>query len=257
MFTLVERDAVRERALRLGRDDRRVVAGALVGSLAIGSGDAYSDIDMTFAVSDDVAIATVLDDWTRTFVEEMDGVPLVDLERRPTTYRVFLLPNALQFDLSMTPAADFRPAGPRFTLLFGGTAPERDGVPATDVGSLFIATPAIARDIFGWGAIYGLHARACIERDRMLQAEHYIAAVRDHALSLACLREGRTPFHARGYDDLSSEARRRVDGGHVGALQRDSLRSALAVCVAALLYEGAEADVAHADVVAERLQELC
>jgi hypothetical protein len=257
MFTVVERDAVRERVLRLARDDRRVAAGALVGSLAVGSGDAYSDIDMTFAVSDDVAVAAVLDDWTRTFVEEMDGVPLVDLERRPTTYRVFLLPNGLQVDLSMTPAADFRPAGPRFTLLFGGTTPERDGAPPTDVGSLFIATPAIPRDIFGWGVIYALHARACIERGRMLQAEHYIAAVRDHALSLACLREGRTPFHARGYDDLSAEARRRLDGSRVGGLQPEGLRSALAVCVTALLHEGAEADVATAAVVGERLQELC
>jgi hypothetical protein len=211
---------------------------------------------MTFAVSDEAAAADVLDDWTRTFVERMEAVPLVDLERPPTTYRVFLLPDALQFDLSMTPAADFRPVGPRFTLLFGETAPELD-VPSAPAGSLFIGTPAIPRDVFGWGVIYGLHARACIERGRLLQAEHYIGAVRDHALSLSCLREDRTPFHARGYDDLSSEARGRVDGSRVGELRPESLRSALAVCVSALLQEGADADVPHAAVVAERLEELC
>src|SRR5687767_15349916 len=41
-----------------------------------------------------------------------------------------------------------------------------------------------------WGVIYALHARACIERGRVWQAEHYVGAVRDHAVSLACLREG-------------------------------------------------------------------
>jgi plasmid stabilization system protein ParE len=256
MFTVDERDAARERVLQLARDDRRVVAGALVGSLAAGSADAYSDIDMTFAVSDDVAIPTVLDDWTRAFGPSMDALPLVNLERMPTTYRVFLLPNVLQFDLSMTPAAEFRPAGPRFKLLFGETAPAL-APPSAAVGTLSIATPAVPRDVFGWGAIYALHARACIERRRPLQAEHYVAAVRDHALSLAAFREDTTPFQARGYDDLSPGTRARFEGSHVGELEQAHLRSALGVCVSALLHEGAEADLPHASIVAERLIELC
>jgi hypothetical protein len=256
MFTVAERDAVRERVLRLANDDPRVVAGALVGSLAAGSGDAYSDIDMTFAVSDDVPVAAVLDDWTRRFVDRMEGVPLADLERTPTTYRVFLLPDALQFDLSMTPAADFRPAGPRFKLLFGETAGEI-AAPSAPPRSLFIATPAIVRDIFGWGVIYALHARACVERARVFQGEHYVAAVRDHALSLAAFREGKTPVHGRGYDDLSMETRARFDGSHVGTLEPRALRSALGVSVSALLREAADADLPYASVIAERLRELC
>ena len=51
----------------------------------------------------------------------------------------FLLPDALQFDLSMTSAAHFRPAGPRFRLLFGETAAghaEAAGPPVP--GNLFI-----------------------------------------------------------------------------------------------------------------------
>ena len=73
------------------------------------------------------------------------------------------------------------------------------------MGDLFICTPAVAGDIFGWGVIYALHSRACIERGRVRQAEHYVGAVRDHALALACLREGVTAVQARGYDDLSAE----------------------------------------------------
>ena len=66
MFTVEQRDALRERVLSLAADDGRVVAGAAVGSLAVGSGDRFSDLDLTFAVADDVGVAAVLDDWTCT-----------------------------------------------------------------------------------------------------------------------------------------------------------------------------------------------
>src|SRR3712207_9506097 len=150
MFTVAQRDAVRERVLRLAEADERVVAGAAVGSLAVDGGDRFSDLDLTFGVAGHVPVADVLDDWTRTLIDELDAVHLTDLERGPTTYRVFLLPDALQFDLSLTPAALFRPAGPRFRLLFGETAGDMDA-PA----------PPAAADLFGWGVIYALHARSC------------------------------------------------------------------------------------------------
>jgi len=254
VFTIEQRDALRERVLSLAMDDDRVVAGAVVGSLAVDAGDRFSDLDMTFGVDDHLEVATVLGDWTRTLGAELDAVPLVDLERGPTTYRVFLLPDALQLDLSMTPAAAFRPAGPRFRLLFGGTA-EGDP-PAPAPGHLFIDTPAIARDVFGWGVVYALHARACIERGRVWQAEHYVGAVRDHALSLACLREGVIAVQARGYDDLPAETLGPLAGALVGAVEREALRTALATSVLALVHEGAAADLPHADVVADRLREL-
>jgi hypothetical protein len=104
----------------------------------------------------------------------------------------------------MTPAALFRPAGPRFRLVFGETAPGDPGI-APSAGSVFIPTPAFAAGLFGWGIIYALHARACIERRRVWQAEHYVGAVRDHALSLACLRQGLIAVQARGYDDLPAQ----------------------------------------------------
>jgi hypothetical protein len=73
-----------------------------------------------------------------------------DLSRGPTIYRVFLFPDGLQFDLSMTPTAQFRPAGPRFRLLFGEIAASvsTDSTTAA-VGDLFIGIPAIAGDMFG------------------------------------------------------------------------------------------------------------
>jgi hypothetical protein len=145
----------------------------------------------------------------------------------------------------MTPAAEFRPGGPRFRLLFGETA-----------GDTKAPMPPVAADLFGWGVIYALHARACIERGRVWQAEHYVGAVRDHALALACLREGFPAVQARGYDDLSADTLARFDATHIGAIEPGALRAALAASVVELEREGAEARLPHAEAVAERLAEL-
>jgi len=258
VFTVEQREALRDRVLRLAEEDERVVAAAAVGSLALDQGDRFSDLDLTFGIADRVPVSEVLDDWKRTLVEELDAVHLADLQRDPTTYRVFLLPGALQCDLSMTPAAQFRPAGPRFRLLFGDTAAGEPEVarPAA-AGNLSIPTPAVAGDIFGWGVIYALHARACIERGRVWQAEHYVGAVRDHALSLACLRQRLPAAQARGYDELAAETLARFENAHVGATKPAALRTALAASVAALMGEGAGARLTHADTVAQRLADLC
>jgi hypothetical protein len=259
MFTAQQREALLERMLALADDDERVVAGALVGSLAVDAGDRYSDVDLTFAVDDEAKVAVVLDGWTRTLIDELGAVYLADLTRGPTTYRVFLLPDALQLDLSMTPATEFRPAGPRFRLLFGKTTDETsEPSDQTDpaVGDLFIATPAVAGSIFGWGVIYALHARACIERGRTWQAEHYVGAVRDHALSLACLLHGRPAAQARGYDDLPAEVLVAFERTHVLSSDDASLRTALAASVEALLNGAVQARLGHAYVTAERLGEL-
>ena len=90
----------------------------------------------------------------------------------------------------------------------------------------------------------------------MWQAEHYVGAVRDHALALACLREGLSPTQARSDDDLSVETLVRFDGSHVGALEPRTLRAALAACVLALVHEGAEARIPHVGVVAERIADI-
>jgi hypothetical protein len=257
VFTVEQRDALREHLLRLAEEDEHVVAGAAVGSLAVDGGDRFSDLDLTFGIADQVPVADVLNDWTRTLIDELDAVHLADLQRGPTTYRVFLFPDALQLDLSMTPAAQFRPAGTRFRLLFGATAAGESEVATPSVaGGLFIPTPPVAGDLFGWGVIYALHARACIERGRVWQAEHYVGAVRDHALSLACLRQGLPAVQARGYDDLSAETLARFEAAHVGAVEPGALRAALAASVLALMRAGAEARLPHAGTVAQRLAEL-
>jgi predicted nucleotidyltransferase len=84
VFTVEQRDALRERLLRLAQDDDRVVAAAAVGSLAVGDGDRFSDLDLTFAIADHVAVTAVLTDWTSTLTDELAAVQLADLERGRT-----------------------------------------------------------------------------------------------------------------------------------------------------------------------------
>jgi hypothetical protein len=66
VFTVEQRNALRARMIQLAEEDERVVAGAAVGSLAVGGGDRFSDLDLTFGIADGVPVAHVLDGWTRT-----------------------------------------------------------------------------------------------------------------------------------------------------------------------------------------------
>jgi hypothetical protein len=93
VFTVEQRDALREHLLQLAEEDERVVAGTAVGSLAVDGGDRFSDLDLTFGIADHIPVADVLNDWTRALIGERDAVHLAELARGPTTYRVFLLPD--------------------------------------------------------------------------------------------------------------------------------------------------------------------
>jgi hypothetical protein len=254
LFETRQRDALRDAVLGLARADDRVVAGAAVGSLAVDAGDRFSDLDLTFGIADRVAVGDVLDEWAAALRRDHGALVLADLTRGSTTYRVLLLPGALQLDLSMTPARDFRPGGPRFRLLFGSAGPEADAPPAP--AAISIPTPATATDLYGWGVIYALHARACVARGRPWQAEHYIGAVRDHGLALACLRHGLPAVQARAYDDLPAETLQRFAATHVTTLEPAELRRALAAGARALLDEGRQARLDCADAVAERLADM-
>ena len=68
MFSIHDRDRVRDHVLERASADPRVVADDGVGSLALDVGDRWSDLDLTFAVADNVPVPEVLEDWTRDLV---------------------------------------------------------------------------------------------------------------------------------------------------------------------------------------------
>ena len=87
----------------------------------------------------------------------------------------------------------------------------------------------------------------------MWQAEHYVGGVRDHALSLACLRHGLPAVQARGYDDVPADDLVQFERTHIASLDVDVLRAALSAALQALIQEGTEANVSTVDAVVERL----
>lgn len=243
MYTVEDRERLRDWVLEMAASDSRVVAGAVVGSLALSDGDRWSDLDLTFGLADGIPIRDVLEDWTRRLVSDFGAVRLFDLPAGPSLYRVFLLPGCLQFDLSFTPAAQFGAAGPKFRLLFG------EAVEKT------FSPPPAADELFGYAVHHALRARFCIERGRYWQAEYWISGIRDNALSLACRRLGLPAHYGRGYDDLPPEIRDPLRDALVGSLERDELLRALGCAIDGLLGQATEVP-GMAARVEPRLREL-
>lgn len=225
LFSVQDRDRVRNYVLQLANSDARVVAGAVVGSLALNEGDRWSDLDLTFAVEDDLSVFEVLDDWTQNLVKEFDATHLFDLTAGPSIYRVFLIPGCLQFDLSFTPASQFGATGPKFKMIFGDSIEKP------------LPPPPSANELFGYAVHHALRARFCIERGRYWQAEYWISSTRDYALSLACLRRGLAPSHGRGFDTLPKEVHEVFVDTFAKSLERDELLRALGGVITGLLSE--------------------
>lgn len=204
------------------------MAAAEVGSLALGPGDRWSDIDLTFGVAPGVTVAEILAAWTPEIERDFGAVPLFDLPYLSSVYRVFLFPGSLQVDLSFTPAHEFGALGPKFKLLFGEAVTR----PAP-------ASPTTAHR-FGLAVHHALRARFSIERERFWQAEYWISALRDESLAIACLERGLTAGYARGYDELPEEVRWGHAGALVRSLERTELLRALMVAIDGLLRESGE-----------------
>jgi hypothetical protein len=225
MFTVEERDRVRDYVLQLAESDQRVVAGATVGSLALGEGDRWSDLDLTFAVADHVSMFDVLEDWTRNIIEKFDAALLFDLPAAPSIYRAFLLPGSLQFDLSFTPASKFGATGPKFKIIFG-QAVEKP-----------FASPPLPHELFGYAVHHVLRARFCIERGRYWQAEYWISSARDYLLNMACLRRGLPANNARGYDALPATVLDVFKPSLVKSFEREELMRALRCVIDGMFIE--------------------
>ena len=222
MFSVEEREHVRARLVQASREDPRLVAGALIGSTARGGGDQWSDLDLTFGLAENASMDDVMTDWKARLENEFGAVHLFDLPHLSTTYRVFLLPNNLQVDLSFTPGNKFLVKGLKYDLLFGN-ALEREQVRSSP------------EQFFGLAVVYLLHAHACIARGRMWEAEYSISAARDQTLALACLHRNLKTTYGRGFDDLPPETLKPFAETLVGSLDKNRLLRALSTTIDELL----------------------
>lgn len=235
MFTVDERNRVRDRVLELASLDRRLVAGAVVGSLAVSEGDRWSDLDLAFAVSEQATVADVLEDWSRTMAREFHAIRLFDLPASGAIYRVFLLPGCLQFDLSFAPASQFGAFGPRFKLLFG-TAVHKPQIQCEPM-----------MEVFGYAVHHAVRTQLSLERDRVMQAEYWLSKSRERVLSLACQRRGLPAAYGRGLDDLPADVRAEAMRTYPPSLEKADLQAALRALVD-LLFQEAPQDAPSDDL---------
>jgi hypothetical protein len=239
MFTLEDRNRLRTDLLEYAAKDRRISGAAITGSAAAGLEDRWSDIDLAFGVSDAAEIPNVLSDWTARMYHEHLALHHLDVRFGEWIYRVFLLPSTLQVDLAFVSATEFRALAPSFRLMFGEAMEPRQ-VPSTP-----------PEDIVGLAWLYALHARSCIARGNLWQAEYMISGIRDNLLALACIRHELPAVHGRGMDLLPTGVTTQLEGSLIRKLDTAELTRAFRVVIHGLLREIRCVD----ENLASRLQE--
>ena len=244
MFTTEQREQVRHRVLELARADHRVTGGAFTGSMAFGSGDRWSDIDVAFGITDGISLETVLQDWTQVLDREYSVIDHFDLRSGSSIYRVFLLQSGLEVDIAVTPGEDFGARGPQFRVLFGS------------IKKLQEAPQPSASSFIGLGWHHVLHARSSIERNKPWQAEYWISGIRDHTLALACLRFGENAYYGRGVDSLPAVVTDPLSDALVRSLDEPELRRALAVATRCFISELEECNPRLCSRLSPLLQEF-
>jgi hypothetical protein len=225
MFSRQEREQIRTALVRAARADSNVAGAAHLGSAAADRLDDWSDIDLALCISPSSAVDEVVAEWTNDLYNAHGAIAHCDVRRGDTLYRVFLLRNTLQVDISFWPADQFRATGPKFKLIFG-MPKEAKPSSADSTG-----------DLIGLAWLYGLHVRSSIGRHRLFQAEYMLSNTRNRVIALACLREGFSTSEGRGFDDLSEDQRSRFAECYPSSLNPEELQRAFQRTMTALLNE--------------------
>jgi hypothetical protein len=244
MFTAERRQHVREQLLERAREDERIVAAAITGSAARDAEDRWSDVDLFFGVAAGISVEKTLNDWSAFVYRELGALHHFDLHPGPAVYRAFLLGDLLEIDLGFTHATAFGPRGAgEFRVVFGDAVERQTGY--VDPGHLI-----------GLAWHHVLHARICIERGALWQAEYWVSGLRDNTLALACLRLGQSVAYAKGADYLPPDITRPVQEALVRTLDAGELSRVLGVATRALLSELRETNAKVAEALEKPLLDL-
>jgi hypothetical protein len=234
IFTAEERERLRDELVSAAQNDPNLCGAAHTGSAASSRLDRWSDIDLALCVASAASHEQVVAEWTGRLYSHHSAVAHVDVMLGATLYRVVLLKNTLQVDISFWRVEDFAAIGPNFRLIFGEANPPRP------------AQPPNARALIGMAWLYALHVRSSLERGRVLQAEYMLSGMRNHIGELACLRCGVIAAQGRGLDDLPLAERETSAACLPQSLESSELKRAFQKAMQALLEE-----VRHIDVELE------
>jgi len=225
VFTSQRREQIRGELVAAAKADARISGAAHLGSAALGQLDRWSDIDLALGLAANADLNQVLVDWTTRLYRDHAAVANYDVRRGDILYRVFLLDNTLQVDLSFWPSSELHAVGPKFSLIFGASG-EPIPAPVPDT-----------KDLIGMAWLYALHVRSSIARSRLLQAEYMLSGMRDNVLALMCQRQGIAAVQGRGLDDLAEEQKARAAECLARSLEPVELKRAFRLTVDALLEE--------------------
>lgn len=223
MYSIEERKRVQDFLITKAKADQRISDAAIVGSESIGANDQWSDIDLSFGIKEGFSISKVIDDWTSILETECSAGQLLDVTYQNSIFRVFLLPNCLQIDLSFTPASKFGAITDNFLLLFGQQKETSKQQPPNP------------QDVYGYALLYTLKIKRAIERTRYWQAFHYLNTCRQYVQQLACLKHQITPFDAKGFDDLPLALLSNLQRTIPQSIEEEDLRMALDCIVECLI----------------------
>jgi len=107
VFTSQKREQICGELVAAAKADSRIGGAAHLGSAALGLEDRWSDIDLALCLAPDADLNQLLLDWTTRLYRDHGAVTNYDVRRGDILYRVFLLDNTLQVDLSFWPAREF------------------------------------------------------------------------------------------------------------------------------------------------------
>lgn len=230
MFTPASRDQLMGDLVAEARSEPSVTAAALVGSAARGETDRWSDIDLALRLAPGTDPAAAAAEWTGRLGALAGVADHLDVWSGPTLYRVFLLDDSLQVDLSFWPAEEFASTGEPFALLFGSANhPQVPDEPDLE-------------PLVGWAWLYALHARSALRRGRTWQALQMLEGLRGQVVGLACLRHELPGHQGRGVDRLPAALLADLGATLVARPDADRLARSFAALVDLLLVEAAHVD---------------
>jgi predicted nucleotidyltransferase len=215
LFTTGERDQAVRTLVRALRADARVDNLDLFGSVAGGSADRHSDVDLGVIVTDDVPVPTVAEEWAQRVRELLPVFHMFSESFGRVELRGFLLENFLEIDLAFSHAADW-------------TA-DPEPRPAD------VAARYLSKTDFIWHDV--LHGAVAVDRGRPWRALFYIERLRHGAIELASLRLGLDSRHHKQADELPAELRDDLETTLTGSLDPHDLRAALRAATRAFFAE--------------------
>lgn len=166
MSSIRARDSVADLVVERARGDERIVALARTGSLARGTSDRWSDVDLFLGVDPTHAVAAVVEDLDAWLYADLDAVHHFDLHVKlpvgAATYRAALLGDGLEIDPGVAGAGAFATVGAEaFEVVFDRQDhDQRAGSSPPAGGAMAPAARASRTDhLVGLGWHHALHSR--------------------------------------------------------------------------------------------------